>query len=107
MFQPLSIEQREVFKILLALFHPPVIAGLVLGADEAIRPAATIGRHIKVASRFPDRFLDLSAATFGSLQGPYLARGIGEKAPQIDTIRATTGKVIRAAPVSRRLPRFR
>jgi hypothetical protein len=47
MFQPLSIEQREIFKILLTLLHPPIIAGLVLGAREAMGPAATIGHRIK------------------------------------------------------------
>src|SRR5216683_2717549 len=107
MFQPSSIKHREIFKVLLTLFHPPIIAGLVLGTDEAIGPAATIGHRIKIASCFPDRLLNVTAGAFGSLQGPYPTRGIGEKAPQIDTMRATTGEVIRAAPVSRRLQGFR
>jgi hypothetical protein len=47
MFQPLSIEQRGIFKILLTLLRPPIIAGLVLGAREAMGPAATIGHRIK------------------------------------------------------------
>jgi hypothetical protein len=57
---PLSIKRREIFKVLLALLHPPIIAGLVFGADEAIGPTATIGHRIMVASRFSDRFLDMT-----------------------------------------------
>ena len=88
------------------LFPPPIIAGLVLGTDKAIGPAATIGHRIKVASCFPDCLLDVTPGAFGGLQGPYLAPGIGEKAPQIATLRAMTSEVIRAPPVTRCLQRF-
>jgi hypothetical protein len=37
----------EIFKILLTLLHPPIMAGLVLGARDAMGPAATIGHRIK------------------------------------------------------------
>jgi hypothetical protein len=38
-----------IFEVLLALFGSPVVAGLVLGAHEAVGTAATIGPEIQVA----------------------------------------------------------
>jgi hypothetical protein len=74
MFQPLFIEQRQIFKVLLTLFRPSIIAGLVPGADEAVAPATTIRRRIKAAARvFPANFRrhailhSASQAAFGLL----------------------------------------
>jgi hypothetical protein len=50
MFQPLSIERRQIFKVLLSLFHPPIIAGLVFGAGARglyVRDAAGIRRFFR------------------------------------------------------------
>ena len=39
----------EIFKILLALSRSPVITGLVLGAHQAVRAAASVGHAVHVA----------------------------------------------------------
>ena len=83
------------------------MAGLVLGTDKAKGPAATIGHRIKVASCFPDCLLDVTPGAFGGRRDPYVAPGIGEKAPRIATLRAMTSEVIRAAPATRCLQKFR
>lgn len=94
MFQPLSVEHCQIFKVLLALLHSAIVAGLVLGADEAKGAAATFGHRVYVASRIADRLLDMTAGGFGSLQGPCPALGIGEKTPELATMRAITGKTL-------------
>ena len=62
LFQSLSARQPlQIRKVLLALVHQPIVARLILGADEAVGPAALIGPHIEVALCSPDRLLDVVA----------------------------------------------
>ena len=51
--------------------------------------------------------LDVTPGAFGGRRDPYVAPGIGEKAPRIATLRAMTSEVIRAAPATRCLQKFR
>jgi hypothetical protein len=55
----------EIFQVSLALLLAPLIAGLILGADEAMGAAMTIGPHVEVAARLPDGRLDVLTIWLG------------------------------------------
>src|SRR5215470_13167364 len=101
-----SLEPLQICEILIALLQSPIVARLVLGADETVGTTATMGRYVQVASSFPDRLLHVAAGGFGSLEGPRLALGISKKAAQLATMRALTAELGGAPPISRRLQRL-
>src|SRR3712207_5347890 len=82
----------HLLQILLALFRPAVIARLVLGADQRIRPAATISDKVHIAVRPLDRLLNMVAICFDGFEGPYLALGISKKVAQFSAMTAVTGE---------------
>jgi hypothetical protein len=99
------LELLEICKVLAALLRPPIIAGLVFRADEAVGPPATIGRDVQVASRFPDRLLQMLAGHFARLSHPRPAYRIGEKVGKLGAICASACELARPPPVFRCLKR--
>ena len=93
-------------KILPALPGAPFVAGLVLGAYQAVGPAATIGRQVEVGPGAVDAVLDVAAIGFGSLQDPGLPLGIGQKTAELSAVRATTAERGCPDPVDRRRQRL-
>ncbi len=107
MSQCLSPTQVDhVLQILLALFRPAVIARLILGADQRIRPTATISDKVHIAVSPLDRLLNMVAVCFDGFEGPYLALGISKKVAQFSAMRAVTGEYAGPAPIARRRQRF-
>src|SRR5215210_601633 len=92
-------EQCQILEILPALLGPPVVAGLIFGADQTIGPATAIGHRVEVALGTSDAALDVAPGGFGGLEDPGLALGIGEKAGQLGTVLTVARERARAAPV--------
>ena len=74
-----ALEQRQVLEVLPALPRPPFVAFLVLGADQAVRPAAAIGRQVEVGLGPTNAVLDMAAVGFCGLQYPGLPLGSARK----------------------------
>src|SRR3954453_21496606 len=72
-------EPCEILEILSALLGPPVVAGLIFGAHQAVGPTSAIGHHVEVAPGPSDAVLNVAPSGFGSLEGPGLAYGISEE----------------------------
>src|SRR5262245_43984403 len=100
------VQPVEIGQVLGTLLDPSVITRLILGADETVGPAATIGRHVQVASSLLDRRLDMATVGFGSLEGPALSLGIGEITAQLAATRALASNRARPPPVLRSLQGF-
>ena len=97
----------EIRQIAPALLSPTFIAGLILGADETVWPAAPLCRHAHVTIRAADCHLDMTAFAFIGPQNPTLIVGIGEEAAQFFAMRASAADSTGPAPVPRRLKRLR
>src|SRR6266404_4359523 len=90
------VQPCQVFQVLLALLGPAVVAGLVLGTDQGVGPAALVGRQVEVAARLADCPLDVTTFGFGGFEGPHPALGIGQKTAEFGA--ATTAARERAHP---------
>ncbi|MGA8294285.1 MAG: hypothetical protein WB820_17700, partial [Rhodoplanes sp.] len=91
----LSSQSFEVREIVVALLHPAVVARLVLYADEAVRAATAVGRHVEIANCLADRIFDMRPQMFSGLQRPGLAPGVGEKVAKLAAMRALAGELAR------------
>jgi hypothetical protein len=89
------------------LLSPAFIAGLILGADEAVGPAAPFGRHADVAMGATDCHLDMTAFSLVGPENPPLIVGICEEAAQFFAMRAFTADSAGPDPVPRRLEGLR
>jgi hypothetical protein len=103
---PVPLELGKVGQISFALFHPAIIARLVLGADEAVRTAAAHGVKVEVAMGVADSSLHMAAVALHGLEGPGLPRRIGEKAAEIAAMRALAADRARPNPILRRRQRL-
>ena len=95
-------EQRQVLEVLPAPPGPPFVAFLVLGADQAVRPAAAIGRQVEVGLGPPNAVLDMAAVGFRGLQYPGLPLGVSKEASQFGAVPAAAGECGCPAPIGRR-----
>lgn len=93
-------QQREVRQILTPLFQPTIVVRLILGADEAVGPPATIGRGVNIAPRISNGPLDMATGTLGSPEYPRFARRIGKETAEFHAVRAPARKGARPAPIS-------
>jgi hypothetical protein len=66
----------------------------------------TIRLHVKVATSFSDRILDMPAVEFGSLEDPCRTAWVGKETTELPTTSAATGQGAVSAPVFRRLQRL-
>src|SRR3954454_18518237 len=92
-------EPCQILEVLLALLGPPVVAGLIFGAHQAVGSASVVGRRVEVALGASDAVLNVAPGDFGSFEDPGLALGIGEKVGQLGTVLTVARKRARAAPV--------
>src|SRR3954470_13926402 len=97
-----ALEQRQVLEVLPALPGSPFIAFLVLGADQAVRPAAAIGRQVEVGLGPTNAVLDMAAVGFAGVQYPVLPLGVSKEASQFGAVPAAAGECGCPAPIGRR-----
>ena len=95
-----------ILQIFPALLRPAVIARLVLGAHQRIRPTATVGGKVDIAVSPLDRLLNMRAFCFDGFESPCLALRIGKEAAQFRAMMTLTGKRAGPPPVARWLQRF-
>lgn len=88
------IEQRHgealrIGEILIALREAPLVARLVLGADQATRRSTAQGRWVDIGAGAADLVLDMSADPLGRSERPALAGTIGERSGKPSSISDT------------------
>src|SRR5215211_7629270 len=97
-----SPQVDHVLQIFAALLRPAVIARLILGAHQRIRPPATISGQVHIAVSPLDRLLNVVTVCFDGFEGPDLALRISKEAAQFSAMTTLTGKHASSGPVMRR-----
>ena len=100
---PVRSKPIEVFKIGFPLPRPPIITGLVLGADKSMRTAAFLRSQIEIAAVLPDHFLQMAAFSLRRFERPGSAAGIGKEGVEFLAVLAAAGNHAAAPPIRGRL----
>ena len=92
-------EPCQILEILSALLGPPVVAGLIFGAHQAVGATSAIGCRIEVAPGPTNALLNVAPSGFDSLEDPGLALGVRKEAGQLGTVLTVAGECTRALPI--------